>query len=133
VSTQVSLASIPVQRRRQAGLMAAAVALPLIAAGAVALIGTEPVVLRVLGALVLLAGLAAAFIARAMLRNVTATEAEAELDAVVTEAAGLASGPCDCGQVHDPDEMHITDAGSCDEPGDTCAHDCASCLLGASR
>ncbi len=119
--------------RRRAAAASALIALLLVVVGVLPWTDHSSTPVRVLSVLVLAAGAFAALVAWGLLRSTGLEVAEARLDAAVTEAAGLASGPCDCGQDHDPDEMHVVDAPACGSTADACAHNCDTCILAAQR
>ena len=129
VTSQLS-AVAPAQRRtaaRIAGLFAAV----LLIVGVTPWLRDSPTALRALAVVVLLAAVTLALVAWGLVRSVALEQASSSVDAAV-EAAMAAGGHqmCDCGEAHDPDEMHITDA--CPSEG-ACNHDCATCKLTALK
>ena len=91
--------------------------------------------MRVIATVVLVLALALALVAWGLFHSTVLDQrrqAEAEFDAVILEAAGPA-GACGCGQVHDPDELHITDACEHDGSGAACEHNCDTCVLAGLR
>jgi hypothetical protein len=104
--------------------MAGLLATLLVAIGVLPWVSVASAGLRVMSVVALIAGLTLALVSWGLLASAGADLAEARLDAAV--ASTVADAGCD----HDPDEMHV--AGACPS-GDACAHDCATCLLGAAR
>ena len=129
------LSRIPFERRRRAAYCSMAFAVVLTICGVLPWTAGTPTALRVLAALVLVGAAATALIGWGLLRSIAIDRrrlAEAEFDAVLIEAAGPA-GACGCGHTHDPDELHITDACDHDGAGQSCEHNCDSCVLAALR
>ena len=125
------LSSLPVERRRRAAATVGLMATLLVAVGIVPWVGSAPGTVRVFSTIALAAAVLLGLVAWGLLTSIRADTAESQLDAAINSAADSAGfGGCDCGHEHDPDEMHVTDA--CPS-GDACAHDCATCLLGAAR
>jgi hypothetical protein len=121
------LSSVPIARRRHAALMCGLTAVMLVAVGVLPWVKSAPVALRVVSVLALVAAVVVGLIGWGLLTSVRADVSEAHVDAAITETVEAAGfGGCDCGQEHDPDEMHITDA--CPSEG-TCTHDCPTCKL----
>jgi hypothetical protein len=134
------LSRIPVPRRRHAAALLGLFAVFLVAVGVLPWAAETSTVVRVLAAIVIVVAVLLALVAWGLLQSTIVDErrqAEAELDAVLIEAAGPA-GACGCGQVHDPDELHITDAQGIDTcghdgGGTDCAHTCDTCVLSTLR
>jgi hypothetical protein len=114
-----------------------------VAVGAVAATGATTGVIKAFVAISVLVAVVLALMAWGVLRSVRLDLAEQRLDAAI-EAAVIASGHsmCDCGQMHDPDELHFVDGegqhvsgSSCahDGRGTDCAHSCDSCVLATMR
>ena len=129
------LSRIPVPRRRRAAALVGLFAVFLLAIGALPWAAETSTAVRVLAAIVIAVAVVLALVAWGLLQSTIVDErrqAEAELDAVLIEAAGPA-GACGCGQVHDPDELHITDSCGHDGGGTDCAHTCDTCVLSSLR
>ena len=106
--------------------MAGLLATLLVAIGVLPWVNLTSAGLRVMSVVALVAGLTLALVSWGLLASAGADRAEARLDAAIASTVADAG----CGHDHDPDEMHVADA--CPS-GDACAHDCATCLLGAAR
>ena len=117
---------MPVERRRRAAAATGLLATLLVAIGVLPWASVASAGLRVMSVVALVAGLTLALVSWGLLVSAGADRAEARLDAAVTSTVAHAG----CGHDHDLDEMHV--AGACPS-GDTCAHDCATCLLAQDR
>jgi hypothetical protein len=129
------LSRIPIDRRRQAAIFTGLTAVVLVVVGVLPWVGSAPAAVRVLATVVLVVGVGLALVAWGLLHSTTLDQhrqADAEFDAMLVEAAGPA-GACGCGQSHDPDELHITDACEHDGAGEACAHNCDTCVLSSLR
>jgi hypothetical protein len=129
------LSRVPVARRRHAAALLGLFAVFLVAIGVLPWAAETSAVVRVLAAIVIVVAVLLALVAWGLVQSTIVDErrrSEAELDAVLIEAAGPA-GACGCGQVHDPDELHITDACGHDGGGTDCAHTCDTCVLSSLR
>jgi hypothetical protein len=124
------LSYVPVERRRRAAATVGLIATLLVAIGIVSWAGSAPSTIRVFSTIALVAAVLLGLVAWGLLTSVRADLAESRVDAAIASAVASSGAGCGCGHEHDPDEMHVTDA--CPS-GDPCAHDCATCLLGAGR
>ncbi len=130
-----SLSAVPAAHRRRAALTLGSFAVLFVAVAAVAATGSSvaaPVFAIIAGVVAVLLAL----MAWGVLHSVRVDGANASVDHAIEQAITSYGGQlCDCGHEHDPDELHITDAPACahDGTGQTCTHDCQTCVLVAMR
>lgn len=106
-----------------------------VAVGAVAATGASTAVVKAFVVIALVVAVLLGLMAWGVLRSLKLDLAEQRLDSAI-ERAVVAQGAsmCDCGVVHDPDELHVVDepcAG--DGHGVVCPHSCDTCVLAAMR
>jgi len=131
-----ALSGVPIARRRTAAATLALFAVLFLAVGAVAATGTGTGVVRAFAAVALLVAVVLGLLAWGVAHSVKLDLAEQRLDAAIEQAVAAHGGTalaCGCGHDHDPDELHVTDACAHDGAGETCEHDCETCVLAALR
>ena len=130
-----ALSGVPVARRRTAAATLGLFAVLFLAVGAVAATGTGTGVVRAFAAVALLLAVLLGLLAWGVAHSVKLDLADQRLDAAIAQAVAEHGGAlaCGCGHDHDPDELHVTDACEHDGAGETCEHDCETCVLAALR
>lgn len=139
------LATIPIPKRRRLAATIGLFATLFCAVGAVALAGPDDVVIYTFAGI---AFLLAAILGLAVWGVVTSMRKdlrEQQLDRAIEEVVGAhGMTTCGCGHEHDPSELHIVGdenrqsvdedpACAHDGAGESCAHDCQTCVVTALR
>jgi fatty acid desaturase len=131
VSSRLSTVAIPARRRLAATL--ALFAALFVAVGVVAATGGGSAAAPVFSAIALVVAVLLALLAWGVHHSVRLDQDEQRLDdAIRRTVAASGASMCDCGHDHDPNELHTTDCAH-DGRGDSCAHDCESCVLAGYR
>jgi hypothetical protein len=134
-----SLSAVPIGARRRLAVTLALFAGLLTVIGAVAATGGGTAA-AAFSAFALTVAVLLALVSWGTRRSVRLDLADARLDDVIADALGRTGLSCGCGHQHDPDDLHVTDAGGgqadpCahDGTGAACTHDCETCVLAAKR
>jgi hypothetical protein len=137
-----TLSAIPVGKRRRLAATVGLFAVLFVAVGVVATTGNSPGVVRVFSAVSLGVAAVLALAAWGIAHSVKVDLAEQQLSAAIEASIGKLGRDeigCGCGHEHDPDELHVSNAGreqdACDHDGRgaDCTHSCDTCVLAALR
>jgi hypothetical protein len=137
VAVSSTLSAIPVDKRRRLAATVGLFAVLFVAVGVVATTGSSPGVVRVFSAVSLGVAAVLALAAWGIAYSVKVDLAEQRLDAAIAASVGELGRDeisCGCGHEHDPDELHVVDAGcEHDGRGVGCTHSCDTCVLATLR
>jgi hypothetical protein len=138
-----TLSAIPVGKRRHLAATVGLFAVLFVAVGVVAATGSSPGVVRVFSAVSLALAAVLALAAWGIAHSVRVDLAEQRLDTAIEASIsklGRDEFGCGCGHDHDPDELHVRNAGyesaaGCEHDGRglDCTHSCDTCVLATLR